>query len=278
MWNGTTWLPLGSGLTVTGGLVASLCVYNNELYIAGQFDSTATNPYDYIVKWDGSNFSSLSSGIKSGVEGLTVFNSDLIAAGGLYDAGGVAVNNIAKYNNGGWSALGSGVGTGPMEFAEKLAVYNGELYVGGYFSIAGGFPANNIARWNGSSWSALSNGTDEYVAGLYGNPDALYVGGEFITAGGDTMNHIAKWVLTTGISEEKIISNQIYPNPSNGKFVFNSPIKGNLEIFNLLGENIYSTQINERENDIDISFGKPGIYLFTFHCNDIIKRGKIVIE
>src|SRR5205823_2983480 len=53
----------------------------------------------------------------------------------------------------------------------------------------------------------------------------------------------------------------IYPNPSNGSFkIKGAPLNTNLEIFNMLGEKIYSVILNESENKIEMKNASAGIY------------------
>ena len=60
-WNGTTWSPLGLGITGVGSSVWSLAVYNGELYAGGIFDSAGGKPAKNIAKWDGTNWSLVDS-------------------------------------------------------------------------------------------------------------------------------------------------------------------------------------------------------------------------
>jgi len=51
----------------------------------------------------------------------------------------------------------------------------------------------------------------------------------------------------------------IYPNPNFGKFIIKSLVEGELEIFNLLGQNIQSVSLNKNENEIIIN--SSGVFL-----------------
>lgn len=87
---------------------------------------------------------------------------------------------------------------------------------------------------------------------------------------------------TVGISEsvDNSIALKIFPNPSNGMFSVKSETKiSRIEIVNILGERIYSTQINSEEADIDLSEQQKGIYFYQLiYDKQILKTGKIIIE
>jgi len=164
-WNGTTWSPLGSGVSSisSGGVTSSvnaITVYNGELYVAGYFDTAGGIPVNGLAKWNGTSWSAVNNGTYSlvgSIKAMAVFNGDLYVGGYFDSIGGIAAEGIAKWDGTIWSALGSGT-NGDEGAVETLTSYNGNLYVGGLFTQAGGVPALNIASWNGSGWSALGGG------------------------------------------------------------------------------------------------------------------------
>ncbi len=195
-WNGSSWSPLGSGLS--GGdpdtRVYALAVSGSDVYAGGNFTTAGGSPADYIAKWNGSSWSALGSGLSggdpyTGVEALAVSGSDVCAGGNFTTAGGSPANYIAKWNGSSWSALGSGMNGG----VSALAVSGSDVYAGGSFTTAGGNAATNIAKWNGSSWSGLGSGMNGGVSALAVSGSDVYAGGSFTTAGGSAANHIAKW-------------------------------------------------------------------------------------
>ena len=213
-WDGSQWAPLGSGLD---GRVLAFAVFDDgtgggpALHVGGIFANAGGLSANYIAKWDGSNWSSLSGGVNGLVSALTVFDDGsgggpaLYVGGYFTSAGGAPAHHIAKWDGSGWAALGRGLAGGFSTAAFELTVFddgsgNGEaLYVGGDFTVAGGVPADHIARWDGSSWSALAGGVDGTVVSLAvfddgsGGAAALYVGGTFTSAGGVSASRIAKW-------------------------------------------------------------------------------------
>jgi hypothetical protein len=213
-WNGTKWMPVGSGVYTVGGggldsWVNALLVYNDELYVGGRFTDAGSVEANNIAKWNGTEWSAVGTGLGSygySVGSLVVYNGELYAGGHFYNAGNVQVNNIAKWNGIEWSAVGTGISVYTDDYfsgsVSSLAVYNGFLYAGGSFDTAGTIPANNIAKWNGMEWSAIGTGlvlkvndygAFGYVSSLTIYNGALYAGGNFDTAGGIPANNIAKW-------------------------------------------------------------------------------------
>ena len=180
--------------------------YNGDLIVAGEFDSIGGISAHNIAKWNGTQWSALSSGFKIkasysntlSVNSILVYNGDLYAGGQFDTAGGMPANNIAKWDGTSWSALGLGL-PGYNYIVLTLAVYNGALYAGGRFDTAGGLRANNIAKWNGTQWSTVDSGIliTEGVNCLTVHNGSLYAGGEFYKAGSIAAKNIAVWNDTT---------------------------------------------------------------------------------
>ncbi len=92
-------------------------------------------------------------------------------------------------------------------------------------------------------------------------------------------------VVATGINEEGLNENiKICPNPSNGIFyIQSSEENSSIQIINLIGEKIYSSQINSNKSEIDLSFQPSGVYFLQLITDPStgsggIARKKIVIS
>jgi hypothetical protein len=75
---------------------------------------------------------------------------------------------------------------------------------------------------------------------------------------------------TTGItnSNSKNISFSVYPNPSNGNMTVRSEKKlGLINVYNSLGELVYTQNINSNTHQIDLSNQASGIYFLQAQCN-----------
>jgi hypothetical protein len=194
------WVSINSSIPGADGAVSAAVMDDSgNLYIGGGFIVVGGVVANFIAKWDGSNWSSVGSGLNDGVRALAVSGNDLYVGGYFTRAtnsGGsaVTVNRIAKWDGSNWSALGSGMNYAVL----ALAASSNGLYAGGVFTTAGGTTVNQIAKWNGSNWSALGSGVNSTVYALAASGSDLYAGGIFTTAadaGGPaiTVNRIAKW-------------------------------------------------------------------------------------
>ncbi len=187
------------------------------------------------------------------------------------------VNNIAMWNGTAWTALGKGIhGT-----VNALVSYHNMLIAGGSFDSAGDVPVNNIAAWNGTSWSALGNGVNGTVYTLAVFDSVLYAGGSFSSPG----NGIVKYAAlpkTTPISD----SVNVFPNPTNGQFTVicnTAIIKSSVvtfEVYNTLGEKIYSSVLVSENTTIDLGKQAAGVHLYRVSNSEgnLISPGKLVIE
>ncbi len=197
-WDGTSWYPLGSGLSGDWVEVNALVVGpDGALYAAGHFSAAGGVAASNIARWDGLDWSPLGSGIGGGFTYTAVFaltfgpDGSLYAGGNFNTAGGVAANLIARWDGATWYPLVNEIGgmVNALEFGS-----DDTLYAGGSFHTAGGVAVNNIARWDGTIWHDVGGGVDEEVLSLaFGPDDSLYVGGFFFTAGDISAPGIARW-------------------------------------------------------------------------------------
>lgn len=116
------------------------------------------------MRWDGTAWSGLGSGVDNLVSALLVHDdgsgSALIAAGPFTVAGGLPVNYIASWDGTSWSALGEGLegpvgrlithddGSGPALFASWSEWVHGPDEE----TIRGGF-----TKWDGSTWTSIES-------------------------------------------------------------------------------------------------------------------------
>jgi hypothetical protein len=155
---------------------------------------------NYIAKWNGSNWSSLGSGVGRNSQGypwvlaLAASGNALYAGGYFSIAGGKAVHQVAKWDGTNWSALGSGINDFDLPRVGALAISGGSLYVGGKFTLAGGKASLYAAKVLldplafDSNTVAISNGTFQ----------ALLTGPEYLNVVIETSTNLAEWIpLTT---------------------------------------------------------------------------------
>src|SRR5262249_41501338 len=121
-WNGSSWSALKNGVQKP---VYALAASGSDVYVGGDFLNTCGDSscsfsnirVNYLARWDGSNWYSVSNGVDDMVEALAVSGSDLYVGGffqevcGVYtcDSGNSTVHHIAQWNGSSWSALGYGL-------------------------------------------------------------------------------------------------------------------------------------------------------------------------
>lgn len=266
VWNGNAWSALGHGSTASDPSIDNGAVYaigvdsNDDVYVGGTFTDVWNGVFslgsaDWIAKWDGTGWSSLSGGGYVGAslngrvnaiatDGLTVY------VGGEFqdvDDGGQnnAADHIAMWQSNAWYNLGDdGAGDGSLgDYVTSLSVdSSGNLYVGGNFANVNnsGTPlpeADYVAKWTpggGGNWSALgSDGAsggpiDDTVYAVLADGSNVYIGGQFndVSDGGtalDAADYIARWngthwfaVGTDGAGENAIKGLQVRALASGG--------------------------------------------------------------
>ncbi|MES2765955.1 MAG: T9SS type A sorting domain-containing protein [Bacteroidota bacterium] len=192
-----SWSALGSG--TNGARVNAIVVDSTgDLYAGGDFYKAGGLPAEGIAKWNGTDWSSLGTGVDGQVLVLKIFNGKLFVGGEFINAGGQQVNCIAIWDGSQWQGFGQGMlKTGGHTFTTSvrdMAMYKGELYAAGVFDYADGKKASLIARWSGAAWEAVGIGiSGNYINTLTVYNDELYVGGSFTSAGGVPAKNIAKW-------------------------------------------------------------------------------------
>lgn len=308
-WDGNDWWQLGNnGIDLQGSKVHALAVYENELYVAGNFVSIEgdTN-LSGIARWNSSIWNSVGpKGINGVVSSLGIFGNELYAGGPYFTlAGGVAVNELAKWNGTIWNSVGSGVKDANAEEGNisSFAEYHNELYAGGIFLTLDQDTIKSIARYNGATWIPVGSGVDSTGIPIdtiiwYGSDttlyfppheinafiefnDELYAGGSFNMIGGVVAHNIAKWSTPVGMQEvSSDLSISVYPNPvdKNASLNFQSPIES-LTLFSTDGKLLQQlNHLHQSKLDLDVSALSSGMYFIEASSNNKIYRGKILVS
>ncbi len=162
-----------------------------------------------------------------------------------------------------------------------------------------------IAKYDASGnfiWakSAGANDGNDYCYGIATDINGnAYVTGNFrgttIGLGSDTLTNfgsnssdifIAKLGNAVGTEEgfvNKDLQFKIYPNPSNGNFnliisQFENLKMGKIKIYNVLGEMVYQSTINNPQSIIDLSKQPAGIYFIQAQTAEKTYTQKLIVE
>ncbi len=151
----------------------------DNIILIGNFDNAGGSAAAKIVKWDGSAFSTLGSGLNA-VSYTAVFDKDgtLYIGGDFTTANGVSINRVASWNGATFSALGTGA---DAQVRELAFLDNGKLIAAGNFVVIGDATTEiSAALWNGSSWENVMV-TRTTAAAV--TPRAIYIDGNNIYLG-----------------------------------------------------------------------------------------------
>jgi hypothetical protein len=188
-WDGAQWLPVGAGFTkglrIRDGdddfffppLVASLVVWNGDLYAGGTFRASGETTIDFISRWNGQEWTRVGNGFAGGappcVQALIGDEARLIAGGEFTYADFYPATRLAGWDGLVWEPFEPAGINGRVE---ALTYHDGDVIAGGSFSLAGGIPALHVARWQGSTWEAMDAGIASSVHALAVFNTDLYAG------------------------------------------------------------------------------------------------------
>jgi len=141
---GTTWYPVGAADSLNGSVYALDIGATGWLYVGGNFTNAGGNPdADYIARWGGSHWESLSSGADATVRNIVVNSGKVYVSGSFANIGSLSLaDRVAVWTNGAWQPLDIDL-PGTALVHSILPASDGSLYIGGYFSTAAENPDEN---------------------------------------------------------------------------------------------------------------------------------------
>jgi hypothetical protein len=103
-YDGVAWHTVGSGVQgarclASDGWVTDMEVYNNELYVTGQFTNAGGVSANKFAKWDAMNWCGIEYGIDLTPRDMEIYQGNLIINGDFYSISGKEFNNIVKYSS-----------------------------------------------------------------------------------------------------------------------------------------------------------------------------------
>lgn len=187
-WDGVKWDSVGIGFWYGGAETngPSMKIMNGDLYCYGSFDSIMNLGVNSIVKFNGTNWTSLNFPFKGEfIRGIEYYNGELYAIGQFWNLGGDPNKDcIVKYNGTNWVSV-PGANFQNANSVESICAYKGELYVGGYFMKSQGCPGNGIAKLTTTGWQEVNGGfsymgfPNSICRRLYVYNNIMYLAGSF---------------------------------------------------------------------------------------------------
>ncbi|MFP1678364.1 InlB B-repeat-containing protein [Alloalcanivorax sp. C16-2] len=174
-WDGSQWQALGDGFN---GTVTNIVSYQGELYAAGAFDHSGSDPITGVARWDDNaqTWQPLAAGVNNSVNRLRVINNQLWVLGEFSSAGGESAAGMARWDGSQWSGVDFPYQNhvGPRDVVE----YKGEVVVGGRFYNPEGFLLFKVAAFDGEQWYPLElDAVTGMVQSMAVHDDVLYVTG-----------------------------------------------------------------------------------------------------
>lgn len=276
-WDGVNIGIVGSGElkllanSSVNGTVRSLTEYQGELYAAGWFDDAQGISCQGLIKWNGTNWVALPSGLPSSN------NLDVEFIAGKLT---IASNNpgVKQWDGSNW-----------VNYLQGWSG-NGSTYTMTEFNqvpIIGGFYNNVPYSLNGSGvWSPIGfiTGSPAINQLKIINNELYAVGRNQILVNGSYLSHtlVAKWTggpLSTVLTESSI-QLEISPNPTNGICIINADnLDGSdVYIYNVLNELIEHRSKVTFPLNIDFSNHPAGVYFIRIATNQGESISKVVVK
>lgn len=271
-WDGVNWDTLGASITSP---VITMEIYDEELYVAGRFDSAGGIFARHLAKWDGAKWDSVSNdkwltgpgSFFTQIYDMTVYGAELYIAGWFKFGQNGRNHNLIKWDGTTLDAINSDLvinKPGVREYIQAMAVYNGKLYVGGDSII-------NLSSWDGTNWEQVDisgNGNNYWIHSLMvdASENSLYVGGNFDKAWGVNCGSIIKYTTPpVSVREKKSIEAfKLHPNPASSYIIgeiAEAIVPYTVDIFNAIGVHVSTGTHFHTTFNYSIAELPSGLYL-----------------
>lgn len=296
-WSGEEWLPvhnLPQFDPTNPNLITDIALYQNILYVAGNFSNTDLTIRD-LARFEGNNWQTFGGGLFgsfSSVSELNVFNDQLIVCGTFTvdEHPNNPGSGIAGWNGDSWNTFIGGTddpNTTEIGAISDVEPREDRLFVCGNFTHIGGAPVNRLAFWEHDHWcsfvdSFMLNENQTSVSLVTFFQDQLFVAGGFDAVGENTTIHgIAQYLggnvceLTSTESGVEIQNIDIFPNPTNNSIrITNLTPNSEVWVYDQFGRIVEFTHHYE----IDVSNWPNGLYsivvksLGSHGCKSFVKE------
>lgn len=280
--DGMTWSGFNvPNFSYLGSYVRDVALYNNELYIGGNFSISGGIDDDFVYYHNG-QWQKPGSGIigaMSGIEKLEVYKNMLFIGGLIYKGEGNVGNMLVAWNGNSMIAVGDGlkdnINTYGSAQVHDMMVFKSKLYIAGTFNYAGDIFSCGLTIFDGNTFCSLDK-TPQLSVGLDAlgqYHDTLYISGSLKYLNDSIMNIGRYWGNGTPDTcsvyydvsvqdlnvESEVIT--IFPNPARDILTIygetNLLYHSRIEIVNALGQVILNVPF---EQQIDVSKFASGFY------------------
>ena len=207
MWNGSAWSTIGTAAGGTAIVQAVLFAPDGNLYVAGDFTSISSVSATRVAKWDGTNWTAMSTGVSTTGTGLTWTRGNVLLIN--------ATETIRRWTGSVWTTvLNVGAasifgGTGPS-IGSVVVVPNGDIWMTTNVDQLGGLDYKGFFRITWAQQQAGTRGIEETPPTLWADDQTggmvvdrngvLYVTGSFVTIGGSGVAYAARIFSDTNVS------------------------------------------------------------------------------
>jgi trimeric autotransporter adhesin len=177
--------------------VSLMRIYDDKVYVVGQFERANRKLANNIAVWNGTEWSTLGRGVDGKVYDICKVGNDIYVAGDFtfVDKGanteGIKANRIAKWDGTKWSAIAANAVDRTIY---ALATDGKNLYMGGNFTkINDETETRGVAKYDGTKITAIDGQFDRAILSMTWLNGKLYAGGIFNAYGDDQVNKVAVW-------------------------------------------------------------------------------------
>lgn len=285
-WNGSSWNQLGSDIDgeAANDFSGSVSINATGTIVAigaSGNDAGGTNTGQVrVYEWNGSSWIQKGTDIDSDNTNasfgytitLDTSGSTFIAGGYSFVNGALGFIKVFSWDGTGWVQKGETIlGTAGSDFFGTAVgiSQDGSVITASSLTLVNGYV--RVFKFIGSSW--IQQGADilgETNGDQFGRSLSLSANGSILAAGtpfndgnGTSAGHVRVFentTLSTSNFENSTIS--FYPNPTNNIVNFSSPETIEIiSLYNLLGQEVLSKEINSNEFKLDISSQPSGTYI-----------------